>query len=260
MASFYGYIRVSTDEQVQSGLSLASQTDQLRDCYRRRYQPSGYKFGGVFEEGGVSARRLFLDRPLAAKLHRGLDRGDVICVTRIDRGFRNLRDFLEMYDLWKILGVSVYVADMNLDTSTSAGRIMALTLGLFGEVERELIAARTREAFAAKRKAGLPPSGRPVYGFVWRGQRGRKDLVPDPRQRQIGGLIVELHGHGLTWREVAAELERQGLRLDKRYRVDHTRAMRVYGMELALRAREAAALAETPVPLVPAPDEPPDPA
>jgi hypothetical protein len=71
----FGYIRVSTRDQAESGAGLAAQRDQIEEFFERKYKPQGYAWGGIYEDKAVSAyKKWFADRPLAQKLMRQLDR------------------------------------------------------------------------------------------------------------------------------------------------------------------------------------------
>jgi DNA invertase Pin-like site-specific DNA recombinase len=58
--NIYGYVRVSTDEQVKSGISLETQKQQITDFVREKYNREVDQF---FADEGVSGTHAVLDRP-----------------------------------------------------------------------------------------------------------------------------------------------------------------------------------------------------
>src|SRR5690242_4001873 len=83
-----GYLRVSTDEQVGSGLGLAAQRAAIvAEAERRGWQLE------LFEEEGRSGKDL--NRPVLADALDRLDRhqADVLVVAKLDRLSRSVRDF-----------------------------------------------------------------------------------------------------------------------------------------------------------------------
>jgi DNA invertase Pin-like site-specific DNA recombinase len=87
--------------------------------------------------------------------------GHVVLVVEISRMARSTLQVLEVLPLGMERQLYIHIAkqQMILDGSLNS-RIMAAILGLAAEIERELIAARTREALARRRADGKP-LGRP---------------------------------------------------------------------------------------------------
>jgi DNA invertase Pin-like site-specific DNA recombinase len=143
MAQF-GYPRVSTD-----GQSLTAQVAELKvaNCQR------------VFQEK-ISGTRS--DRKQLNRLIAGLDKGDVLVVTRLDRLARSTRDLLNLLGAVAEKGAGFKsLRDSWADTTTSHGRLMLTILGGLAGFERELIRTRTGEgrqrAMARGVVMGRPP-------------------------------------------------------------------------------------------------------
>lgn len=138
MATTYGYARVST-----VGQTLGAQLDGLKaaDCTR------------IFREKVSGARA---DRRELNKMIAGLEVGDVVVVTRIDRLARST------FDLFAIVKSIVdrkaqfrSLAEPWADTSTSTGRLMIAVLGGLADVERDLIRTRTAEGRQRAKARGV---------------------------------------------------------------------------------------------------------
>jgi DNA invertase Pin-like site-specific DNA recombinase len=87
----------------------------------------------------------------------------------------------------------------------------------FAEYERVLIKARTRAALAAKKRRGQRTGGVPLgFDLVDDGQRSKAGLpsalAPNAEELATVALIRELRASGLSFRGIAAELDRRGIR------------------------------------------------
>lgn len=134
----YGYARVST-----GGQSVATQVEQLTQAGAEK----------VFKEkvSGAITHRAQLQRVLD-----GLEKGDVLFVTRLDRLARSTRDLLNI--LARIAEKKAgfrSLGDTWADTTTAHGRLMLTVLAGLAEFERELIRARTGEGRARAKARGV---------------------------------------------------------------------------------------------------------
>lgn len=154
----YGYVRVSTGEQADSGLGLdAQRTAITAEIARRGWQP-----GEMYEDAGYSARSL--NRPALQQLLDKLDNGEspsTLIVARLDRLSRSLMDFCELMQRAKAKGWLIVTLDANVDMSTPSGELMANVMASFAQFERQLIGQRTSEALQEKKRQGVK-LGRPI--------------------------------------------------------------------------------------------------
>ena len=205
-----GYTRVSTDEQRRSGLGLEVQEDQIKRFFDYKLGPAGYRWGGVFRDEAVSGYKLpFLKRPAGSSLQAELRAGDCIIFSKLDRGFRNVRDCEKMIQMWDSMNVGVYFLDLDVDTRSPIGRLLLRLLAAVAEWEYEKIRERNRDV-AAWRKAHNMPMGkpRPRIGYRYVGTPGKKKLVPAGDDRDVIDRIVEWHIAGSRFEDVACHLQR----------------------------------------------------
>jgi hypothetical protein len=129
-------------------------------------------------------------RPLLAQVLDALDAGeaDLLVVSKLDRVARNLSDLLRIVERAQAHGWAFVALDLGIDTSTAAGAFTLSVMGAAAELERRLIADRTRAALAAKKARGHR-LGRP------------SQLAPATLAR-----IVERRAEGATLRTIAQEL------------------------------------------------------
>lgn len=152
-----GYVRVSTNEQAESGAGLAAQRANITAEADRR----GWHLVAVHEDAGISGKsmagRLGLDEALAA-VEGGS--AEVLVVAKLDRLSRSLLDFAALMERSRRKGWSLVALDLGVDTTTPAGEMVASLMATFAQYERRIIGVRTREALAAKRAEGVS-LGRP---------------------------------------------------------------------------------------------------
>lgn len=180
----HAYLRVSSDSQ-----DTANQKHGIYE-YANKVGLANL----VFVEDAVSGVKKWHQRRLGPLLE-GMGEGDTIVFAEISRMARSTLQVLEILELCMEKGVNVHIAkqNMQLDGSMQA-RIIATILGLAGEIEREFIRLRTREALAARKKNGV---------ILGRPKGPAKSLKLDPKREQIEKYIAM----GLSLRETARLIE-----------------------------------------------------
>jgi len=146
-----GYVRVSTAEQADSGLGLAAQHATIAAEAARR----GVAVTAVYEDRGVSAKSL-AGRPALADALDALAKGNasVLMVAKLDRLARSVADFAGLVRRAEAEGWAILACDLGVDMTSPVGGLLANVTASVAEWERKIIAARTREALAARRAAG----------------------------------------------------------------------------------------------------------
>ncbi|MDA4127332.1 MAG: recombinase family protein [Thaumarchaeota archaeon] len=141
----------SIDEQVQAAWSL---------CERR-----DWKVSRVFVDDAISGKNT--DRPMFLKMMEGARRSEfgALVVWKLDRFCRSLADLVNTQKELQRYGIEFASVTEALDTSSPAGRFNMRSLGSVAELERELIAERTRLGMYGLARARRWPNGRPPLGY-----------------------------------------------------------------------------------------------
>jgi site-specific DNA recombinase len=197
------YLRVSTDEQAESGLGLESQLSACTALSARMQWEVAEVFTDAMSGGLALEKRSILLEALTE-----LGRGDVLLVAKRDRLSRgDIMTTAMIEAAVKRSGARIVsAAGEGTESDDAASILMRRIIDAFGEYERLLIKARTRAALKAKKARGE------CYGQVPYGRRLAGDgirLVVDQGEAAAVELIVELRTAKTSLRAIAAELERR---------------------------------------------------
>lgn len=182
VGSTLGYARVSTAEQ-----DLEAQRRRLRDEANATRVFEDVISGKSFERPGLSALLNFA-RP-----------GDIVCVVRLDRLGRSLKELLETVDGFKARGLGFRSLEERLDTASAAGELVFHVFGAIAHFERRLIIERTRDGIVAARARGKRPGRPPLDQQKLQAALTliRSGLSPSAAARQVG------LGRSTLYRELA---------------------------------------------------------
>jgi DNA invertase Pin-like site-specific DNA recombinase len=189
-----GYLRVSTDEQVASGAGLDGQRLSIEN--RAAMQGLHIPEDGWYVDDGVSGTTPPEEREELSKALQALQQGpaSVFLFMRVDRLARKVRDLIDMRDRAETEGWTLAAADGSVDLTTPHGRTLFTMQGAFAELERDLIAARTREALAALRAQGV--------------RLGRPSVLP---LEVVARILAERSAGDKSWAAIAELLNAEGV-------------------------------------------------
>ena len=137
-----GYARVSTEDQ-----RLDRQEDALK----------GYGCQKIFTEKASGMKD---DRPQLAAMLAMLREGDQVVVVKLDRISRSTKHLIELSEKFDEMGVDFVSLGDSIDTGTPMGRFFFKVMASIAELERDIIAERTKDGLKAARARGRK-GGRP---------------------------------------------------------------------------------------------------
>jgi DNA invertase Pin-like site-specific DNA recombinase len=184
-----GYIRVSSQEQGESGAGLEAQRRAIADGVAQR----GWKLVRVYED--VASGKSTNGRHGLAVATKAIESGEAeaLVVAKLDRLSRSLMDFAGLMQRSRRKGWALVALDLGVDTTTPSGEMMANVLAVFAQFERRLIGERTRQGLAVKRSQGV--------------KLGRRPELPESVRRRI--RLLHSRGHSLS--EIARRLNAGGV-------------------------------------------------
>jgi DNA invertase Pin-like site-specific DNA recombinase/ribosomal protein L37AE/L43A len=177
--------RVSTDEQAKFGYSIQTQIDALNQyCADNKIKVVDH-----YTDEGVSAGKPYQKRPEMKRLLDDVQAGkiDIILFTRLDRWFRNVKEYFKVQEILDDNGVAWKAIWEDYDTTTANGR-MAITIFLaIHQNEREKGAERVNAVLENKRRNKEACFGGNALPFGYKkepDEGGIMRLVKDPETQQ----------------------------------------------------------------------------
>jgi Resolvase, N terminal domain len=140
----------------------------------------------VLEEHASGADR---SRPVLARLLRGIAAGETLVVVRLDRLARSVSHLLAVIEQLEANGAHFRSLHDPIDTTTPQGMFSLQVLGAVAQLERALIAERTKAGLQAARKRGRV-GGNPGL------RAGDPDAIRKVRARRdaahLDGILTQL--------------------------------------------------------------------
>ncbi len=159
-----GYVRVSTADQ-----SVEMQIEALK----RFGVPADSIYGEVGSGANMKRKKL-----------RGvilmMPPGSRLVVWKLDRLGRDLRGVLDALDELKERGIELVSTTESIDTTTAMGMLFFQIVAAFAEMERNLIAERTREGMRRKLETGWRPGRKPIIASNTKLLRAFEKLWAEP--------------------------------------------------------------------------------
>src|SRR6056300_824011 len=180
MATAYAYTRVSTTQQD------LSPDEQGRQCeeYFHRHLARDYDWGGIMHDHGESAYKIpWRDRTQGRILLQSAKRGDIIISPKADRLFRSTLDQARSMKELDDCGIKIAILDLQLDTSTAAGKFALQVICAAAEFESGLKSERIAAAAKTRKRRKKPGIASPPPGWYFSQKKG--ELVPDLIERNI---------------------------------------------------------------------------
>ncbi len=180
------YDRVSTELQVKEGLSLEAQKAALTN-YALSHN---YEIVGYYADEGLTARKKMQNRKDLLRLLRDVeaDKIDLILVTKLDRWFRNIKDYHNTQAILEAHNCNWKTIFEEYDTSTANGRFAINIMLSVNENECDRTSDRINSVFAYKKSRKEHLNGKPAYGYI---SDENKQLIKDPATEHIVNDIFE---------------------------------------------------------------------
>lgn len=194
-----GVVRVSRvngrDAQRDRYHTTDNQTDDITGIARKYGVHLHATLTDENESGGT------MDRPGLNAAIEMVKRGDAdtIIVAKLDRFARTVQGALDTLAVIEEYGGSLVCGDLDIDTTTAAGRLILTQLAAVGEFER----GRRREDFARATTnatlAGVWIGGQPPTGYL---RDDDRKLAKDPARCDLVGGVFERRANGASWQAI----------------------------------------------------------
>lgn len=206
MKTAIGYVRVSTTEQANEGLSLEAQRARIAAwCLL-----NGFALGALHVDAGISGKRSKNRPGLQAALDQVCECGGVLVVYSLSRLARSVKDTMLISERLNKANADLASLSEKIDTTSAAGKMIFRMLAVFAEFESDVISERVSAIVAHKRSKG-ELLGKVPYGYDLASDGCT--LTPNTDEQATLALIDELKNvHGMSLRAIAAEMNQRGVK------------------------------------------------
>lgn len=202
MKQAIGYIRVSTEQQADEGVSLAAQRAKIEAwCELHDIQ-----LMGIYEDAGVSGKKV-TNRPQLQAALACMAKDMALVVYSLSRLARSTKNCIEIAEELKQRGCDLVSLTEKIDTSSAMGEFFFTLIAALGQMERKLIAERTKAALAHKKAKGEKYAPVP---FGYSEIEGRLEVVQ--AEAQMVTEINRLRGEGNSMQSIADYMNEQGIK------------------------------------------------
>lgn len=218
------YDRVSHEDQVLHGISLAAQVDSLKSYANEK----GYEIVGIYSDEGLTARKKLNKRSGFQALMNDVKQNkiDLILVTKLDRWFRNVRDYHNTQAILEAHHCNWKTIFEDYDTSTSDGNLKINIMLAVNQNEADKGSDRVKLAFDYKIKQREHVNGPVPYGYIIVNKKKQKD----PKRKHIVDEIFSYYFNSFSKRKTIYYI------LDKYQKEDpeltHYKINRILGAEV----------------------------
>lgn len=199
-----GYYRISV---ARDGMQAP---EMYEDEIRRYCGYKGLTLGPIFKDLDRSGYRGSKPRPGLEELKLNHLSYSAVIVPKLARFGRSVKELVSLFDLFDEAGVRLVFLDMNLDTSTSQGRLLRHIMAAFAEYESDVKADYARANHRLARSKGLP-WGLPPFGYVVdRGTRSYR--VSEPEGEMIRVIFASYAQADTSQYRIAKRLNEAGMK------------------------------------------------
>ena len=196
-----GYVRVSTDLQVQDGVSIETQVKKIQSYCELK----DWNLVNIYIDEGISGKDR--NRPQLKQLFSDILTDEFMLVTDLSRFSRSTLDAITMVKDLETKGAYLVTITDNIDFSTPMGRCMFRMLMSFHELERETISANISTNMQRLSREGKLRT-RPPFG--WKFVSKDQDLEIVPSQQECIEKIKQMYLSGIKIAQITRTLNSDG--------------------------------------------------
>lgn len=199
-----GYVRVSTDQQVESGLGLQAQINAIIE-YATKIDAREYE---IFSDEGFSGSLALDKRPGMLEAIAALKKGSILVVAKRDRVGRDPLVMAMIESAVKRKGAKIIsTAGEGTETDDPSSIFMRRLVDAFGEYERLIIGMRTKAALKIKKDKGQR------VGHIPFGKKLANDgihLEPNYDEAETLQIMSKLKSENTSIRTIAKKMNSNG--------------------------------------------------
>ena len=204
MAKAIGYVRVSSQSQVDDGVSLDAQQAKI-EAYCLL---NDLELIATYTDAGLSGGRSDNRPALQDAIKQACKTKAVLVVYSMSRLARSTRDTLEIADALDRSGADLVSLSEKIDTTSASGKMIFRLMAVLAEFERDQISERTSMALHHMRSKG-ERTGQIPFGYDL--SANGVDLVVNYEEQDALQVMREMRVAGDSFRTIGAHLEGSGV-------------------------------------------------
>ncbi len=194
------YVRVSTEKQEESGISMEAQESAVR----RFCEHKGWEVGEMILDPAVSAKSI-KTRPEASRaIQTACNSKGPLVVYALSRLVRNIVEAVNVEAELRKARASLASVTQPVDTSTASGWLGFICNCMVDEYELRIVGERTRFALNHKKSKGERVGRYPPWGYSF--DSGNM-LIPDTTERGFIQMVKEASSVGMKLSKIAKMLQ-----------------------------------------------------
>ena len=205
------YTRKSHEDGLEQEFnSLDAQRDAAVNYIASQKSNGWQLINESYDDGGFSGGNT--NRPALQRLLQDVRSGkvDIVVVYKIDRLSRSLTDFATLQTEFEKYGVAFCSVTQDINTATSAGRMMLNILMTFAQYEREIIAERIKDKLSASKRKGKYVGGLLPLGYDADSEAMK--IIINPAEVEAVKLIFTEYVRTGSLKQVQRLLEERNIR------------------------------------------------
>ncbi|MET3297408.1 UNVERIFIED_ORG: site-specific DNA recombinase [Bacillus proteolyticus] len=213
MHQVVGYVRVSTQEQV-NGFSIQAQKEKIVEyCFQKGVEPQK-----VYVDAGVSGKSV-KNRTALQQLLLQVKKGNIkeVVVWKVNRLARKLVDILYIVEAFQKYGVAFTSLSENFNSGTPQGLFTLQMLGAVSQLERETILENSRMGRRQRDKQGEYCGARILgYDVIPKStclkEGKRSNLEINNEEAKVVQKIFHWYANGLGYKEIVKQLNKRKIK------------------------------------------------
>jgi len=204
MKKVIGYVRVSSQQQIEVDNSIKNQKQRIIDFCKRM----DYDLVEIYEDKGISglkSNRDGLNQLLDRVKHRNIEGVIVYSLSRLGRKLQNVIEWVEILQKNNIEFVSI---KENFNVNEIYGKLMLNILGSLNQFEVSVLGERISDVKQYKKSKREVYGGKILYGFYRRGDK----LIINPKEIETLKTIDKLRNKdNLSYNKISIILNNQNI-------------------------------------------------
>lgn len=196
-----GYVRVSTEKQVEEGVSLDAQVAKIKAWASL----NDYELIHIYSDEGISGASLNKREGMQQALNR-IRKGMAFVCYSLSRISRDTIDTIQISRTIEKAGADLVSLSEKIDTTGASGKMIFNMLAVLNQFERDQVAERTKLAMSFKKSKNQAYSPTP-YGYTRHGN----ELVINVDEALTVMRIKSMFANGTGYNAIARILNTEGI-------------------------------------------------